>query len=135
MKLSSIISFVASASISILHATGASVPTEEITKLRELCEAGGDSTYVGVRYQGDFYTTYAFNQCYPYSLPDGRLAELAVFCKSATCENNPKPDCTGGAVPPVPVPVVAGLVLANAADFVQYIGQGATCQSNGLSGL
>lgn len=43
------------------------------------------------------------------------------------------PDCSGGAVPPVPVPIVAGTILPNVVDFVQLLGQGATCQRNGLS--
>ncbi|CAA7266134.1 unnamed protein product [Cyclocybe aegerita] len=103
----------------------------EYFKLLYLCEDGGPNTYVAVRYQGNQYTTFEYNQCYPYEI-SGNLAEMAVFCKSATCYNNPDPDCTGGAVPPVPVPVPALTTLVNAADWVQLLGQGATCQKNGL---
>lgn len=49
---------------------------------------------------------------------------LYLSCRNA--------NCTGGAVPPVPVPVPAGLTLVNVADFVQIIGQGATCSGNQL---
>ncbi|KAF8878898.1 hypothetical protein CPB84DRAFT_1828519 [Gymnopilus junonius] len=104
----------------------------EYAELFSFCEAGGPDAYVGVQYADGFLTTFAYGQCYPYSVPDHGLAAMAVFCKSVTCENNPNPDCTGGAVPPVPVPIVAGLTLINAADFVQILGQGATCQPNDL---
>jgi len=100
--------------------------------LYQLCEAGGDDVYVGVLYEGGQTTTFSFDECYPYEL-GGEDAEMAVFCKSVTCYSNPNPDCTGGAVPPVPVPLLAGLTLINAADWVQLLGQGATCQKNGLS--
>lgn len=105
----------------------------EYFKLFKLCEDAGANSYVGVLYQNDQYVTYKFGQCYPYQLSNGNLAKMAVFCKSSTCNNNPNPDCTGGAVPPAPIIVPEGLTLINAADFVQYIGQGATCQSNALS--
>jgi len=101
-------------------------------ELYDLCESGGPDVYVGVRYEGPVYKTFSYNQCYPYEV-DGHLAQMAVFCKSVTCYNNPNPDCTGGAVPPVPVPIVAGLTLVNVEDWVQLLGQGATCQHNGLS--
>ncbi|KIM38348.1 hypothetical protein M413DRAFT_447838 [Hebeloma cylindrosporum] len=104
----------------------------EYLKLLKLCKDAGDNAYVGVLYQGGNEVTFNFNTCYPYSI-DGKLAEMAVFCKAATCYSNPNPDCSGGAVPPVPVPVVAGLTLINALDWVQFLGQGATCQRNGLS--
>ncbi|KAF8158090.1 hypothetical protein B0H34DRAFT_440909 [Crassisporium funariophilum] len=86
--------------------------------------------YVGVLYEGNISTTFEYGECYPYQLPDRKLAQMAVFCKSVTCNNNPNPDCSGGAVPPIPVPVPALTTLINAADFVQIIGQGATCQPN-----
>lgn len=44
--------------------------------------------YVGVLYENGMTTTFNYGECYPYSL-DGVLAEMAVFCKSVTCENNP----------------------------------------------
>ncbi|PPQ71557.1 hypothetical protein CVT24_006438 [Panaeolus cyanescens] len=94
----------------------------EYVKLFQLCQAGGENTYVGVRYAGGNYKTFAFNECYPYVV-DGNNAEMAVFCKGVTCYNNPNPDCTGGAVPPVPVPLLAGLTLINAAQWVQLLGQ------------
>ncbi|KAF5314930.1 hypothetical protein D9619_007573 [Psilocybe cf. subviscida] len=76
-----------------------------------------------------------YGQCYPYSYPDHGLAQVAVFCRAVTCNNNPNPDCTGGAVPPVPVPLPPLTVLPNVADWVQLLGQGAMCYENGLSGL
>ncbi|TFK32213.1 hypothetical protein BDQ12DRAFT_728870 [Crucibulum laeve] len=109
------------------------LPISDYLYLLHLCENGGPNAYVGVRYQGiNNYRTFNFGECYPYKI-DENLAEQAVFCKTVTCYNNPNPDCTGGAVPPVPVPVPVGTTLLNAADFVQLIGQGATCQSDGLS--
>ncbi|KAJ3497908.1 hypothetical protein NLJ89_g10287 [Agrocybe chaxingu] len=108
-----------------------SVDPTEYLKLLHLCNKGGSNAYVAVRYQGNYYTTFKYNQCYPYEI-SGNLAEMAVFCKSATCYNNPNPDCTGGVVPPVPVPVPALTTVVNAAGWVQLLGQGATCQKNGL---
>ncbi|KAG4440492.1 hypothetical protein IFR05_004027 [Cadophora sp. M221] len=90
-------------------------------------------TTIGLKYEGiSLPVSFDFGECYPYELLAG-LAQVAVFCKAATCYNNPNPDCTGGAVPPLPVPIVAGTILPNVADFVQLLGQGATCQRNGLS--
>ncbi|KAH7397766.1 hypothetical protein BKA64DRAFT_47275 [Cadophora sp. MPI-SDFR-AT-0126] len=104
-----------------------------IAELQAYCQTVGPNTYVAVRYEDVASpVTYDFNECYPYELAGGELAQVAVFCKSATCYNNPNPDCTGGAVPPVPVPILAGIILPNVADFVQLLGQGATCQRNGL---
>lgn len=46
--------------------------------------------YVAVRYETVASpVTYDFNECYPYQLPAGELAQVAVFCKSTTCYNNP----------------------------------------------
>ncbi|PPQ71632.1 hypothetical protein CVT26_010593 [Gymnopilus dilepis] len=104
----------------------------EYTRLWNVCEAGEPNSYVGVQYADGFVTTFNYGECYPYELPVHGVAAMAVFCKSVTCESNPNPDCTGGAVPPVPVPVPAALTLINVADFVQLLGQGATCQPNGL---
>ncbi|KAF8993281.1 hypothetical protein BDQ17DRAFT_1331771 [Cyathus striatus] len=104
----------------------------EYVKLYNMCQDSNiNGTYVAVRYGDNDYTTFKYNQCYPYAI-DGNEAEMAVFCKSVTCYSNPNPDCTGGAVPPVPVPLVAKLFLVNVADFVQLLGQGATCQQNGI---
>ncbi|KAI9056073.1 hypothetical protein LZ554_001002 [Drepanopeziza brunnea f. sp. 'monogermtubi'] len=105
-----------------------------IAELAAYCSTVGPNTYVAVRYENTSnIVTYDFNECYPYELPTGELAQVAVFCKTTTCTNNPNPDCSGGAVPPVPVPIPAGTVLPNVVDFVQLLGQGATCQRNGLS--
>ncbi|CZS96666.1 uncharacterized protein RCO7_04776 [Rhynchosporium graminicola] len=106
----------------------------QIAELAEYCRTVSPNTYVAVYYQNIATPiTYDFGQCYPYQLASGALAEVAVFCKTTTCYGNPNPDCTGGAVPPVPVPLVAGTPLPNLLDFVQLLGQGATCQRNGLS--
>jgi hypothetical protein len=40
--------------------------------------------------------------------------------------------CTGGAFPPVPVPLPAGTTLINAADFVEIIREGALCYEAAL---
>ncbi|TFK70377.1 hypothetical protein BDN72DRAFT_839087 [Pluteus cervinus] len=128
MKLTSLVR----ATTAFLLLSGGIVPVlSQYAELFELCEAGGPNSYVGVLYESGFTTTFDYGECYPYEIDDD-IAEMAVFCKSVTCENNPNPDCTGGAIPPVPVPVPAGVTLINALDFVQIIGQGATCQPNGL---
>ncbi|KDQ50682.1 hypothetical protein JAAARDRAFT_211597 [Jaapia argillacea MUCL 33604] len=115
----------------LVSSAGVPVVTEYAT-LYSACEAGGSNVYVAVQYANTpKIALYSYDECYPYEV-NGNLAEMAVFCKSVTCENNPNPDCTGGAVPPVPVPIPAGLTLVNAADFVQLLGQGATCQENKL---
>lgn len=44
--------------------------------------------YVGVKYKDGYTTTFEFGQCYPYSI-GGSVAQMAVFCKSVTCYNNP----------------------------------------------
>jgi len=118
--------------LSLATVTGVSAVLTEYVKLLNLCKNGGSNSYVGVEYESGFTTTYDYNQCYPYSINNGDLAQMAVFCKSVTCYSNPNPNCTGGAVPPVPVPIAAGLTLVNAADWVQLLGQGATCQPNKL---
>lgn len=46
------------------------------------------SQYVGVLYADGTTVTYNFGQCYPYEI-GSVLAEVAVFCKGVTCENNP----------------------------------------------
>ncbi|KJA13917.1 hypothetical protein HYPSUDRAFT_470652 [Hypholoma sublateritium FD-334 SS-4] len=100
--------------------------------LRHCLNAQDNSTYVSVQYAGlTDIVDYVYGECYPYQL-GADLAQKAVFCRSVTCYSNPNPNCTGGAVPPIPVPVPAGLTLVNVADFVQYIGQGATCWPNAL---
>jgi len=100
--------------------------------LYDRCEAAGKNSYVGVFYAGNTgYKTFNHGECYSYEV-NGDLAQMAVFCKSVTCVDNPNPDCTGGATPPVGVPVPQFLTLINAADWVQLLGQGATCQPNGL---
>ncbi|KAF8993282.1 hypothetical protein BDQ17DRAFT_1253045 [Cyathus striatus] len=106
----------------------------EYVKLYNMCQDSVDGTYVAVRYGDNNYTTFKYNQCYQYVI-DGNKAEMAVFCKSVTCYNNPNPDCTGGAIPPIPFPFPEKLVLVNTADFVQLLGQGATCQQNSLPAL
>ncbi|KAF9531284.1 hypothetical protein CPB83DRAFT_849693 [Crepidotus variabilis] len=104
----------------------------EYADLLQRCEEGGANAYVGVHYQGDTgYQTFNYGQCYPYQIGKD-LAKMAVFCKSVTCYSNPDPDCTGGATPPVGVPLPKYATLINAADFVQLLGQGATCQPNGI---
>ncbi|KAF8184236.1 hypothetical protein BJ912DRAFT_1144658 [Pholiota molesta] len=129
---------------SVAYAIGASraitlpilpgVPVEgTYAELYNLCESKGSQSYVGVLYADGTKKTFNFGECYPYAYGPV-LAQQAVFCKGATCENNPNPDCTGGAIPPVPVVVPPLTTLINAADFVQLIGQGATCQPNILSG-
>ncbi|KAF7344172.1 hypothetical protein MVEN_01707600 [Mycena venus] len=104
----------------------------EYAKLLQMCNAGPLNTYAAVRYAGlNNYETFAFGECYPYRI-NGSLAQMAVFCKSVTCYNNPNADCTGGAVPPVPVPLEAGLTLVNIGDWVHLLGSAATCNQNGL---
>ena len=44
--------------------------------------------YVGVLYDGGLTTSFDYGECYPYEI-DGNLAQMAVFCKSVTCESNP----------------------------------------------
>ncbi|MCJ1359237.1 MAG: hypothetical protein MMC33_009237 [Icmadophila ericetorum] len=102
--------------------------------LEAACETVGPETYVVVQYENTpNFITYNFDTCYPYAINNGaNLAMQALFCRSVTCENNPNPDCSGGAVPPVPVPLPAGTYLPNVADFVQLLGEGATCQANGI---
>ncbi|KAL2069561.1 hypothetical protein VTL71DRAFT_14240 [Oculimacula yallundae] len=120
--------------IGIINLGGATPILTQIGQLKEVCKTVGPNTYVAVYYQGvTTPVTYDFNQCYPYQLASGALAEVAVFCKWATCYNNPNPDCSGGAVPPLPVPLPAGTVLPNLLDFVRLLGQGATCQRNFFS--
>ncbi|KAJ7330846.1 hypothetical protein DFH08DRAFT_708679 [Mycena albidolilacea] len=65
-------------------------PLTEYAKLLKMCKEDlNRNTYVAVRYAGpDNYKTFAFEECYPYKI-DGTLAQMAVFCKSATCYNNP----------------------------------------------
>jgi len=109
--------------------------------------------YVAVYYQDSTVPTlFEYGKCYPYEINE-KLAQFAVFCRPATCYDNPyvsfilnlhfldsllyyrNPDCTGGAVPPVGIPIPAGLPLPNVADWVQLLGQGATCWRNRLPGL
>lgn len=85
----------------------AQVPVlSEYDKLFKLCEDGGANSvsdiafnkliildslpqkYVGVQYANGYTTTFQFGKCYPYSI-NGVLAQMAVFCKAATCYNNP----------------------------------------------
>ncbi|KAJ7473072.1 hypothetical protein B0H11DRAFT_1728992 [Mycena galericulata] len=64
-------------------------PVTEYVKLLQMCNDGPPNTYVAVRYAGpDNYATFAFEQCYPYRI-NGVLAQMAVFCKSVTCYDNP----------------------------------------------
>lgn len=123
--------------LSILSAAGlassSGIPVVgELAKLAKLCLDGGPNVYVGVLYDRGTTVTYSFDQCYPYTLSDGELAEMAFFCQSVTCYSNPYLDCEGGSDLPTGVPVPAGTTLVNAADFVQLLGQGATCEENGI---
>ncbi|KAF9034315.1 hypothetical protein BJ165DRAFT_1512903 [Panaeolus papilionaceus] len=86
MKLS--LTFLATLAVLSSPVMGQIPVLSEYQKLWNLCVAGGDNTYVGVRYAGGNYKTFAFNECYPYEV-SGNLAEMAVFCKSVTCYNNP----------------------------------------------
>lgn len=102
MKLPQALSF-----LSVLTLTSAIIPGYQ--ELYDLCTSGGPNVvsthynafkkdrdyspvvrcqYVGVRYAGKVYKTFSYNECYPYEV-DGHLAEMAVFCKSATCYDNP----------------------------------------------
>lgn len=103
--------------------------------------------FVDVQHAGTTsFVTFDFSQCHPYQI-DENLAQVVLFCKTATCYDNPfiislfvelmglvvrNPDCSGGAVPPVPVPLLKWTILPNVAHFVQLLGQGATCQRKGL---
>ncbi|KAH9219938.1 hypothetical protein DL95DRAFT_456847 [Leptodontidium sp. 2 PMI_412] len=60
-----------------------------IAELKAYCTTVGPNTYVAVRYEGIVLpVSFDFGQCYPYELPAG-LAQVAVFCKTTTCYNNP----------------------------------------------
>jgi len=98
----------------------------EYRGLLNRCLAGGSFVYVAVRYSGNIYVTYKFDECYPYEV-NGKKAEVAVFCRDVQCVSHPKADCSGGDVTPA-VPLLAGLTLINAADWVRLLGKGATCQ-------
>ncbi|KAF9034316.1 hypothetical protein BJ165DRAFT_1534136 [Panaeolus papilionaceus] len=99
-----------------------------------LCQGGGNETYIAVKYTDNIYRTYKYGECYTFDI-DGGIAALALFRKPATCFLHPNPDCSGGVVPPVsiPIPAVAPLFFANAADFIEFVGKSATCQKNVLS--
>ncbi|KAI6709840.1 hypothetical protein JHW43_007650 [Diplocarpon mali] len=65
-------------------------PLTTITELEAYCKTVGPDTYVAVRYENvSQVITYDFNECYPYELPTGERAQVAVFCKTTTCNNNP----------------------------------------------
>ena len=99
----SLLSIIAPAVVGVMGASIGNIPIDVVTaKLLKLCEdAGADSVssshpifpltypyisqYVGVLYQNNQYVTYNFGQCYPYQLLNGNIAEVAVFCKAATC--------------------------------------------------
>jgi hypothetical protein len=123
---------------SVLAAIGRALPSIPVLglydELLNRCNTGDPDVYVGVLYGDDTFTTFSYGKCYPYIL-NGENAVMAVFCRSVTCFNNPNPDCTGGAVPPVPVPILAGLTLVDVDDWVLLLGQGATCQMNNLPNL
>ena len=103
----SLLSILAPAVVGVMGASVRDIPVlSNYDKLFQLCEGGGEnsvssshtilpptylyiSQYVGVRYQNNQYKTYNFDQCYPYELPNGDLAQMAVFCKAATCYSNP----------------------------------------------
>ncbi|KAF9469455.1 hypothetical protein BDZ94DRAFT_1303922 [Collybia nuda] len=128
MRLSSVLASL----VAVPSVISSSIPLMgDFARLHALCATSGPNAYVGVQYASGFEITFQYNQCYPYQLPNQGLAQKAVFCKTATCYSNPNPDCTGGAVPPIPVSVVDGTMLVNAADWVHLMGQGATCHSHG----
>ena len=103
----SLLSILGPAVVGVMGASVRDIPVlSDYDKLFQLCEGGGEnsvssshtilpltylyiSQYVGVRYQNNKYVTYNFGDCYPYRLLNGNLAEMAVFCKAATCYNNP----------------------------------------------
>ncbi|KAF9476402.1 hypothetical protein BDN70DRAFT_951505 [Pholiota conissans] len=113
-----------------------SIPIVGIYKqLYDLCENAGPQAYVGVLYGNDsYYMTFNYTDCYPYRI-DNEQAKEAVFCRAATCFSHPTLDCEGGAVPPVGVPVPPGTVLPNVADFVEFLGDSASCITDELSDL
>ncbi|KAF8590388.1 hypothetical protein K439DRAFT_1627897 [Ramaria rubella] len=92
-------------------------------------------TYVWVRYSDNSQHFFKFNECYPYQIGNA-IAQEAVWYASTICVQYEGPNCTGDTFPPLGVPVPGGTVLANVADFVQIIGQGALCSANpGLPNL
>lgn len=128
---------------------------------RSLADSGSlsDVQIIVGEYASGVVTTFVPNQCVPYYLPDGARAVQLHLCKSVTCYSNPfvslslsralpprpsnmpltritkpnsNPDCTGGAVPPVPIPIPASTPLLNAADISAILGEGATCQGLGI---
>ncbi|CZR52045.1 uncharacterized protein PAC_01922 [Phialocephala subalpina] len=102
-------------------------------ELYDACVAKGGDTYVGVRYAGvTDIVFYSFEDCYPYQLPTGEIAQLAAFCKTTQCYNYPNPDCTGSPVLPVPPPGPSLLFfpimfLPNILNVVQLVGMVAKC--------
>ena len=105
----SLLSVLTPAVVGVMGASIGNIPVDvdkEYPKLLKLCQDAGAksvssshtilpitnlyiSQYVGVLYQNDEYKTYNFGDCYPYQLSNGNLAEMAVFCKTTTCNSNP----------------------------------------------
>ncbi|KAF8186699.1 hypothetical protein BJ912DRAFT_1043086 [Pholiota molesta] len=111
--------------------TGPILDYPQLQLLHALCESGGSNSFVAVLYSDNTSKFYNYGECLPYAL-DGATISGAIFCKSATCYNKGNARCTGGTEPPVPIPVFAGMVFRNAADFAQLLGDGAICTANDL---
>ncbi|KAH9480032.1 hypothetical protein JR316_0006629 [Psilocybe cubensis] len=101
-------------------------------KLQSMCDAAGENTYVAAQFGDDYYTTFDYNECYPYTI-GGKVVQQALICKTVTCYNDANDDCTGGAIPPLPITVPAGLRLVNLADVAHLFGQSGICHAKILS--
>jgi len=103
----------------------------EYVKLYKLCEDASSQTCVAARYGDDYYKTFEYGACFSTEV-EGKRLQTSVFCKSATCYDNPNLNCTGGAALPVPVPVLEYTYFANLADVTELLDHGAICQPNEL---
>ncbi|KUJ23011.1 uncharacterized protein LY89DRAFT_776835 [Mollisia scopiformis] len=103
--------------------------------LLDACITATDTTtYVGVRYEGHTdIVLYTYGECYPYQLPTGENAQLAVWCRPSQCYDYVSPYCLGSPdIPPPPLPglpFVPGEFLPDPDGVVELIGGATVCDA------